>query len=387
MSVLGENAQALWVSSESVQALLHLLVDRLESSDERGASKTRSLVLNEKTWPALFRATRESEKETLWTYVQSMCRWGWLQVTPQAALASDSGYATSPRVSVADLMAIRKAVGRPVRILSLAERWRQALERGLDASPSVIDASAAFYIDLPGYSMDEIVVQLNKLKSLNGKPLLLRQVSSLLFWGMSKVLDKKKPLVAALLELEECPFPDAPIQLHVYLPRQGFTDILFIENLMTYEQTIRASGEAIGGLAMVYASGFKGGASRLRLPDGASLYYSHLGDLTPGATSLFEQWLYGQAASSNVYFWGDLDWSGMRILNSLRNTFGDVGAWRPGYRQMLEALSRGEGHAALAAEKAGQLELLSCGCSYADAELLPALRSTARFLDQELFVI
>lgn len=79
-------------------------------------------------------------------------------------------------------------------------------------------------------------------------PLMLREVSSKLFWGMSKVLDSRTGLVAALLGVDECPFPESPIQLQVFLPPGGFSGVLFIENLMSFEQAIRSRSLSFGKL-------------------------------------------------------------------------------------------------------------------------------------------
>lgn len=56
-------------------------------------------------------------------------------------------------------------------------------------------------------------------------------MSSQLFWGMSKVLDKRQEFVAALLGVDECPLPESPIQLQAP-PLAGYRGALFIENLM-----------------------------------------------------------------------------------------------------------------------------------------------------------
>jgi len=56
-------------------------------------------------------------------------------------------------------------------------------------------------------------------------------------------------------------------------------------------------------------------------------------------------------------------------------------AWQPGYTAMLERLP--DGHPAKDAGKQDQLDPGETGCRYADERLLPALRRTGRFLDQE----
>lgn len=372
----------LWLQSAPVLALLNGLVDRLDSAEQRGSAKAQSVALGERTWPALYKAAMESTKEDLWEHVVAMTKWGWLQVKPEAALKSRSGYASSPRVTVTNEEAVRRVVARPERQRSPVERWREAVNLGLDASEAVKRAVGDYCIDMPDHSMAEVVQQLNRVRTLADKPMLLREVSSQLFWGMSKVLDKRQGLVAALLGVDECPFPESPIQLQVYLPSSGYRAVLFIENLMSFEQAVRSASGALEGLALVYASGFKGSAQRLRSPGGCSLFYSNKGALGGALRDTFEAWLFGKGATP-AFFWGDLDWAGMRILAAMRGSFAGLTAWQPGYAPMLAALNEGRGHSPEAAEKLGQKALAATGCQFADEQLAPALRATGRFVDQE----
>lgn len=382
----------LWLRSAAVQALLTKLVDRLDNAEARATVTPRSLALNEKSWPALYRADPESLKEQLWEQLQEMQRWGWVEIQPESAARSPYGY-DKPRltVTVTDIPAIRLAAGRPERLKSAGEQWREAVERFLVASDSMKSRVCAWCIDLPGHTPEAVVRQLNLLPSFADNPYLLREVSARLFWGMSKVLDHRQDLVALLLGLDECPFPESPIQLQVYLPPGGFTGVLFIENLMSFEQATRHPVGSFAGLALVFASGFKGSAARLRTREGASLYYSDKGALGGAEKDMFQGWLFG--ADSPVqgqhalpgYFWGDLDWAGMRILQAMRRSMPGLTAWQPGYGPMLAQLMAGEGHSPESADKQGQRSLELCGCAYADQALIPALQARGRFVDQELF--
>ena len=233
------SSKPLWLGAPGIRDFLNLLVNRLDSAELRSSGKAQSIALTEKVWPALFKAPFESAKEELWEHVVEMCNWGWLKVKPEAALKSASGYAESPRIVVVDVAAVRKAVGRTERIKSSVERWRKAVNRGLLASEEAREAVGEFCIDMPDHSMDEVVERLNELPSLATQPLMLREASARLFWGMSKVLDKRQGLVAAVLGVDECPFPESPIQMQVYLPEGGYAAALFIENQMTFEQAIR----------------------------------------------------------------------------------------------------------------------------------------------------
>lgn len=377
-------SKPLWLVSDGIRELLSLLVDRLDSAEQRGSGKAQSTALTEKTWPKMYRLPFESHKEELWENIVEMCRWGWLEVKPESALKSPSGYALSARVTVLNEAAVREAVNRPERIKSSAQRWREAVGRSLNASDEVKRAVGEFCIDMPDRSMDEVAQQLNRLHAFSDQPMLLREVSAQLFWGMSKVLDKRQGLVAAILGMDECPFLESPVHLQVYLPVDGYSAILFIENLMTFEQACRSVDKMFAGLALVYASGFKGSAKRLRIPGGCSLYYAGTGTLGGEIKLHFEEWLFGNdAQASSVYFWGDLDFSGMRILAAMRSTFPQLTAWTPGYSPMLQELLVGRGHSPEAAEKTGQSAIERTGCLYADQHLIPAMKLKGRFVDQE----
>lgn len=371
--------------SKELLSFLERLVDRMDKAEQRGANKAQSVPLDKKTWPELVNAHFESDKEILWSEARQLHDQGWIRITPQSATRSASGYDQNVRVSVLSPSEVRIAVKRPERVKSTVERWREAVNEHLDAPPSVKESVGDYCIELAGRSMADVVMRLNELQRLKNQPLLLREVSAKLFWGMSKVLDDRQRLVAALLNEPECPFPAAPIQLLVQLPHGELREVLFIENQMSFEQAVRSGSEHLEGVAVAYASGFKGSAQRLRRSWGASVYYSQRGTSTPEIRDMFEAWLRAESKELSTYFWGDLDWSGMGILRAMRQSFPAIQAWATGYEPMLHHLRNGQGHAPYEADKQGQVPVASTGCPYADEQLLPALRSTGAFIDQELF--
>lgn len=202
-------------------------------------------------------------------------------------------------------------------------------------------------------------------------------MSSRAFWGLSKVLDGRADVVAALLDCDECPFAEQPIVLNVHVPTEPQV-FLFIENHVAFERL--RTDDNLGDTALIFSSGFRGAAARLRKPNGCSAYYSRASE--PSAASTFERMLFS-AVDVPVYFWGDLDYSGMAILVSLRTIFPSAQAWKPGYDPMLERLRAGDGHSPTESGKERQRAIERTGCAYADEELLRALRATGRFLDQE----
>ncbi|MGC1510487.1 Wadjet anti-phage system protein JetD domain-containing protein [Ketobacter sp.] len=84
------------------------------------------------------------------------------------------------------------------------------------------------------------------------------------------------------------------------------------------------------------------------------------------------------------FFWGDLDYSGLGILSSLRSKFIDMIAWKPAYDVMLQHLRNGTSHSVLSSNKGVQTDPGTTNCWYSDTVLLPAIRDKALFVDQEI---
>lgn len=375
--------EPIWLQNGGVQQFLNLVVDRLDRADADNRSLIRAIRLDRKSFPALYNAEYESEKEQLWGYIEQIASRGWVRIKLDRTQTGKSPYELNPRIEVADEQSIRVAANRITRLKRPNELWRQAVFEHLDASDDVREIVGRFLINIPGRSPQEIVLNMNALRHFADEPLLLREVSARLFWGQSKILDGRQALVAAILEVEECPFPEIPIQLQVFLPLTGFEGVLFIENLATFERATRDSTERFYGLAIVFASGFKGSAKRLRSAGGSALYFAAHGSLDKEARLKIDSWLH-KGTDLPCWFWGDLDYSGMAILQTLRSTFVNLQAWEKGYAPMLASLNAGQGHAPDDAGKSAQRPIAITGCEYADSILIPALHDAGRFVDQEL---
>lgn len=101
---------------------------------------------------------------------------------------------------------------------------------------------------------------------------------------------------------------------------------------------------------LIYAAGFKGSAKRLRHRNGCRLYVRathgealELNASTADGLEAVGARLFGRSELP-VYFFGDLDFSGMQILTSLREVFAQAHAWKPGYGELISVLSSGGGH-------------------------------------------
>jgi hypothetical protein len=192
-------------------------------------------------------------------------------------------------------------------------------------------------IAISGRPAEEVFYRFLSIREIAGEPLLLREVSSRAFWGLSKLLDGRADAVAALLGCDECPFPEQPVVLNVHLLGQP-TTLLFVENHVSFERLKQSSEFA--NYALIFSSGFRGAAARLRKAGGCSVYYTR--NSLQNAIGRFEEALFS-IENIPTFFWGDLDYSGMAILASLRSIFASARAWEPGYAPMLARLTRGDG--------------------------------------------
>jgi hypothetical protein len=212
----------------------------------------------------------------------------------------------------------------------------------------------------------------------DGGQLPLRELSARVFQGRSKVLVSRGELLR-VLGAQPSQFQEAPIQLLASVPPAP-TEVLFIENLLTFETMAAQRQPAWSDAILLYAAGFRGGARRLLEP-GASVVYLRE-DAPSGGAHTVRSFLQ-RPAQTPVVFYGDLDFSGLDILRNLRQVFSHAQAWRPGYEALLALLHDGGSHRPEWAEKERQSDPGATGCTWADQVLLPALRESGRFVDQE----
>jgi hypothetical protein len=364
-----------WLDEEGeISALLHAALDRFDR--QRGVDRQRRISLTVRDHlPSLARA--DAAADQTWSLILELARRGVLAVRkPTRSLYDvdwqDAKIAFAPEVEDTLRVWLRREWSEPAAVA-----WRRAIERH---APKFHDAGAALLsqrIVIENRSADDIVAALAAAADIR-VPMTLRQLSATVFWGDSKILDERGELVAALLPQLE--IRDRALVIAVHLP-QHCRGVLFIENQDTYTAAAAGTPAEAAEFALIYAAGFRGSAARVRNRAGSLLHYAGpgLGELAPR----FDAWWYdGATAFGPVWFWGDLDFAGMQILKSLRVRFEELEAWPVGYEPLRVQLESGGGHGARADDPKGQIDPVLTGCAYADAVLLPAIRTHGR-RDQE----
>lgn len=201
-----------------------------------------------------------------------------------------------------------------------------------------------------------------------------KEFNSRCFWGDSKFIK----------EFEETDFPNLlpdPVILHVHSHCEQPEKILFVENQTTFLRLAMTS--ELRNYLLVYSSGYKGSAKRIREQNGSFICYSENCKMSVEGKNAFKSWLLrDQDIYPYVYFWGDLDYSGIDIFYNLGKVFPGIELWKPGYDPMVMLLEEKYGHSASLAGKEEQKDPGNSEVAYAN-HLLEKIRTTELFLDQE----
>lgn len=365
-----------------VQRLLARVIDRLDT--QPAAERTHSIRVNlDATIAAeIHEAESLASRGVAWASIDGIVAAGWANLDYRKHRRHGSREEREPYLDfrwsdeLEDL--IRQHLQRPRKATSYALQWAALLaQTNPPLAEDALAKLAGMPIEISGRAIEEVFRRFLAIRDLAQQSFLLREVSSRVFWGLSKILDGRAEAVAALLNCDECPFPEQPIVLNVHVTTEPKV-FLFVENHVAFERL--KNRDDLSNTALIFSSGFRGAAARLRKIGGCSVYYSRAS--ASEAMAIFERTLVS-GADIPVFFWGDLDYSGMAILASLRTTFPSAQAWRCGYDPMLARLINGDGHSPIESGKERQRVIEVTGCHYADKHLIPALKVHRTFLDQE----
>jgi hypothetical protein len=360
------------------------LLTRFANKAQRAGGGPWSQKLDSKSLPEVFLANTGEDADYHWSLVKEAAASAGVTMTLKPTKQLCAEYERSPKLELLpeNLPKLLDALGLAPAAPSYRETWKAALQVGLNAPASVVEAMLPYTLNIDGKSAQEVVQALNQLRALKGQTLRLREASSLVFWGLSKELDNRADMVAKLLEMDSCPFEEPPLHVAICLPATPVAAILFVENKTTFDTLGRYEDPLLNGIALIYSAGFLASAHRLRSRTHTNCYFAESGSHNTGNAERVHAFLFDNA-DLPCYFFGDLDFSGMGILKAMRQNFPTLRAWDPGYLRLLERLRCGNGHSPAAAGKSRQRDPVETGCSLADDILLPAMREARLFVDQE----
>ncbi|BBM03974.1 Wadjet anti-phage system protein JetD domain-containing protein [Microbulbifer sp. GL-2] len=391
-----EKALPYWVEENPLLiGILNFILDRRDSQLER-ATETRisfrlDLRAGSKRLQEVLEPLRDpvQDEQVLWNELQHFAReYQCFTVKPnpkrRPGIAEWQGAQLIFRDSSEDQL--RLWLNRPSPIVRKSS-WSSILEPYADRfeNPAAFPLSG---LELqPGFkSVEEIVscwASIGK-ELIFSKKISWRQLAARCFKGDSKYLElhSRRSLVRSLYPELSRKIQERQLLLHVYLPAR-FEQVIFIENQDTF---ISLAELQPAHTVLVYSEGYRGGAERIRNQD--MIRFSSFNVASEDNRRQFiEWWCEKNSLVLPIFFWGDLDYEGMRIAAALRKSFSELRCWRPGYDLLLNSLCTGRAHTPASAEKAGQKPIQMIGCQYADSTLIPAITERTCFVDQEAAAI
>jgi len=372
-----------WLDDEhEVLQMLHLFINKLDDKPAEQWQRPISIPVKAKHFPLLFQSAGDAADQTWRCILQLANEFGIIQIgLKHKRNRLDPDYHDA-RISFcfdAEPL-LRQWLGRPPQS-SQKQRWQRAIKQQENLFPGNLERLKSKPISVPHKTPDQVIAAFGNIAQHLQQGLTLRQLSARCFWGDSKLLDKREELVKELYPGIQ--ITARPIIVDVWLP-ETINGVLFIENKDTFCNTLLNPTPLTSQLAVVFSSGYMTSAQRIRQQAGARLFFQ---GSDRNITDFNAWWFATSNTNYPVYFWGDLDFSGMAILAALRQPFPQTQAWRPGYSRLLTELNAGHGHHVETASKQKQLDPAQTGCDYADLELLPALRKLKQFIDQEIIVL
>ena len=378
MTELNFTAPPAFLDDPFVRALLN----RLLTDVDKG--RVRPLQVHSKTLPALFDYNSDNT-QYLWSLVVSLA--------DDYAIFSIQLARQRPGVEAYEKARLILQPGGE----SLLRQW---LKRPREEAYSVtwkraVQSKAQYFFDggeallvkpirRQGQTAEQVVEGFVQSAKLLHEPITLRSLSTRCFWGDSKFLDGREELLRCLLPKAEVYLLARPLLIHVAMAATS-QQVLFVENQDTFLQLVAAQSQSplLNNMTLINSAGFRAASSRIR--QRGATQFSHVQSYDEGQFLAFQRWwLNEEGPAIPCYFWGDLDYSGMAILAALGQSFTRIVAWQPGYKAMLHYHSAGLCHSGEASGKERQRDPGQSHCTYANDVLLPLLRKTQCFVDQEV---
>lgn len=371
------NNIAYELNFNDIKKVMHTIINKLDVIIASERTRKIKISLDEKTFPSLYAPTTFNEDVVLSKGIDTLLKYKIFNIeeTKKDSTRDIAKKKNAKLVFNYDWeLSLRDFYNHPIKI----NGWDPIVCQ-LDCDQNIKNLISNNKMNITGKSDNEIINQLKLLLIDDNRNKSVRHVSAKYFWGISKALDNKEQII------EYCKLKPMPVLLHVKAMSNDSKKILFIENLDTYTEVINSHNQLFKEYILIYSSGFKASAKRLRIKEGSRIFFEETCCLTDESRNFFKKWLYMEENDNlNTYFWGDLDFAGINILSSLRKIFPHIKAWEMGYQHMLQALMKGEAHSPDAANKENQIEPnLTIGCEYTDLVLIPALKYNKLFVDQE----
>jgi len=363
------------LGNPSIRIVLNDILNQLDKKPFSQRTNNINISINEKTFKELYEPSEELNDEYLEKDIENLVKEGLFSF-------SKNSKSFLPLIERNVKLVFNKDFENKIREFynrnKIVDTWENALLK-FNFDEELFEILKKSPIIIKTKSHLEVLEKFDTWVKSNKKSNSIRQESARCFWGMSKVFDNKYELCKYFNLL------DKPILLQIHVKTKNAKDVLFIENLETFIACIESRNSVFDELILIFASGFKASAKRVRQEEGSKIFFSNTDLFDKKEKQEFLDWFYSNDNEKReVYFWGDLDYSGISILNALKKNFTNLKAWEKAYSIMINEISNENGHSYLSSNKQNQQKVFSSDCEYTNSILLKSINKMKLFLDQEI---
>ena len=372
-----------WLEHPSLRRELEKIIGKLNSQPAARRTQSIYVKIGPSTFPPLFSPAEPGDDEILWTAIDKACGHGAFEFRPGKHRASEPAYVNGRlEFNFNSEEQLRVWLNMPTP--STMTPWFHALQGKEHALNSELLLKSPIVVN--GKQPEEIIEALlfAREELSSGISLTLRQIAARYLWSDSKAIDTRDATwLAQVLRVPDMCILPRTIHVSVHCVCHAPNSLLFIENQDTFDMYCQRQ-ELVGSVAVIFLSGFKATAGRIRQQGAAQLFFS---TATPPEAQQWvrDNWFSNIAVSCSI--WTDLDFAGLSIAIALRRSFERLEWHDSAYRLMLMRLHKGQGHSFDSKHKGKQKEpdvpaLWGHGRAYLDQ-----MRQYQCFVDQECILL
>lgn len=369
-----------WINDETVKAILVDVIKKLDKAPAEERKTTIIYTSSHRLLTKLLRPSQAGESDIIWEALKLAEHDGVILLKRRRKNLELSTENVAVEFVWQAEEKVRIWLNMPLE--NFVVEWRDA----------VIKANKNFNKDyliehplrVKGMNASETVERLGKAREhllKSNEKYTLRQISAMFFRSDSKSLESKtEEWLQEALNVSYERLQVRKVDVLVSLPDSKTETLLFIENLDTFHFLSELNTQG-GSVALVYLSGFKGTASRIRRKEGVQMFHSgnpHKADVEEFNNIWFE------GKNAKYLVWADLDYAGLSIAISLKQSFPELEWFDEAYRLMLERLFKNEGHEIEGLSSKGKQLLPDLNLLWAEGKVYyQAIRECQQFVDQE----
>lgn len=378
MKSMLNNKLEIALSNDNISKVLNRILDKLDAQSSENRKNKISETINEKTFPLLYEPLEINDDIELENSIKVLISENIFE------LVQNKKSEFLPFVEKKAKLVFNEDFENLLRTFYKREKnsdtWIENLEEIFPKDSELYNLLKNNPFKIEGKSNKEIIEKLDIWIKSENKSKSQRHESAKCFWGLSKMFDKRDEFN------QHFALEAMSINLLIHSKSKIFKNVLFIENLETFNSAIDSSNTIFDDYVLIFASGFKASAKRIRTKNGSKMFFTDDCKFSIENKKEFISWFYEEKkVDINVYFWGDLDFSGIEILSSLKSNFTNLRAFEKAYSKMLKLIDFG--HIPDMAKKENQRIPKNTGCEYTDEVLIPLLKEKKLFLDQEIVTI